>query len=206
MKPFFSSVAIVAPAFLGAAVSAFTSGVTIQCRSSHLSSTAAPSLPPPVVVADANHPLIQLANEIIYTRSGFYSEYDESVFSDEFVFRGPYIGPLNKKDYLETMDGFGIYKAFPDINPNVFGFSIDPLNPNKVWFMIRNTGTFTGEPGLGLGKAGHFPPNGATLNGCPETFSMEFDEDKKTQAFDSWLCCGSIRGQHARKGSGCGHL
>mmetsp|Transcript_24411 Transcript_24411/g.43732 ORF Transcript_24411/g.43732 Transcript_24411/m.43732 type:complete len:261 (+) Transcript_24411:77-859(+) len=204
MKPFFSSVAIVAPAFLGAAVSAFTSGVTIQCRSSHLSSTAAPSLPPPVVVADANHPLIQLANEIIYTRSGFYSEYDESVFSDEFVFRGPYIGPLNKKDYLETMDGFGIYKAFPDINPNVFGFSIDPLNPNKVWFMIRNTGTFTGEPGLGLGKAGHFPPNGATLNGCPETFSMEFDEDKKLKHLTVGYVADRFEGNTQGKGAAVG--
>lgn len=74
--------------------------------------------PPPVVAADANHPLIMLANEILYTKSGFYSPYDESVYSEEFVFRGPYIGPLNKEDYLETMDTFGIYKAIPDISPN----------------------------------------------------------------------------------------
>lgn len=155
-------------------------------------------------MADANHPLIQLSNEIIYTRSGFYSDFDASVFSDEFVFRGPYIGPLNKKDYLDTMDAFGIYKAIPDINPNAFGFSIDPQNPNRVWFMVRNTGTFTGEPGLGLGKAGHFPPNGATLNGCPETFSMEFDEDKKLKYLTVGYVADRFEGNTKGKGAAVG--
>jgi len=136
---------------------------------------------PPIEIADANHPLIQLANEHIYSKSGFYSQYEESSFSEDFVFRGPYIGPLNKIDYLSTMDTFGIYKAIPDISPNAFGFSIDPLDPNRVWFMVRNTGTFTGEPGLGFGKGSYFPPNGAALEGCPETFSITFDAERKVK-------------------------
>lgn len=132
---------------------------------------------PPVQMADASHPLIQRANDIIYTKSGFYSESDASCFADDFVFRGPYIGPLNKADYLETMDTFGVYRALPDISPNAYGFSIDPQNPNRVWFMVRNTGTFAGEPGLGFGNGQFFPPNGATLEGCPETFSVTFNDD-----------------------------
>ena len=47
---------------------------------------------PPVEMADAAHPLIQRANEILYSESGFYSPYNESAFSEDFVFRGPYIG------------------------------------------------------------------------------------------------------------------
>ena len=146
-------------------------------------------------MADAEHPLIQRANAILYSESGFYSAYNEAAFSEEFVFRGPvppraaslapythphrtrtlhpphtrtrtrslrspapsahplplarcecwsapqrlhpntpytaptpshpllpppptpsqYIGPLNKRDYLETMDTFKIYQAIPDI-------------------------------------------------------------------------------------------
>ena len=132
-------------------------------------------------MADPNHPLIELANEYIYTQSGFYSEFDESVHSEDFVFRGPYIGPLNKKDYQHTLNTFGIYKALPDISPNAFGFSIDPMDPNRVWFMVRNTGTFTGEPGLGLGNEQYVPPNGAKLQGCPETFSIIFDENQKVK-------------------------
>ena len=132
-------------------------------------------------MSDMNNPLIQMANEYIYTQSGFYSPYDANAFSSDFVFRGPYIGPLNKADYLSTMDTFGIYKAIPDISPNAFGFTIDPKDSNRVWFMVRNTGTFTGEPGLGLGGGQYFPPNGAVLEGCPETFSITFDDQRKVK-------------------------
>jgi len=135
---------------------------------------------PPVVLAGPTHPLIQLANDIVYTKSGFYSDYDESAYSDDFVFRGPYIGPLNKKDYFSTMDTFGIYRAIPDINPNAFGYSIDPRDPNRVWFMVRNTGTFDGEP-IGLGNGMDYKPNGAVLDGCVETFSITFDEERKVK-------------------------
>lgn len=206
MRSFFFSGVTIAPAFFGGLlpVTAFTNGA-VQTRSSlTLSATATPSPAPPVEMSNANHPLIQLANEIIYNKSGFYSDHDESVFSEEFVFRGPYIGPLNKKDYLQTMDTFGIYKAIPDINPNAFGFSIDPLNPNRVWFMIRNTGTFTGEPGLGLGLAGNFPPNGATLKGCPETFSMEFDEDQKVKYLTVGYVADRFEGNTQGKGAAVG--
>jgi len=130
-----------------------------------------------VVVSTNAEALIEKARDIIDTKSGFYSDYDASVFSEEFVFRGPYIGPLNKKDYLTTMDAFEIYKAFPDINANAWGFSIDPKNPNRVWFMVRNTGTFNGGPLAP--KSINFKPTGAKLEGCPETFSIIFDEEQK---------------------------
>lgn len=68
--------------------------------------------------------LIQKAKDIIQNKSGFYSPYDEDVFAEDFVFRGPFVGPLNKKDYLATMDAFGIYKAFPDISVNAWGFMV----------------------------------------------------------------------------------
>jgi len=90
-------------------------------------------------------------------------------------------GPLNKKDYLSTMATFNIHKSIPDINPNAFGWSIDPKDPNRVWFMVRNTGTFNGEP-LGIGVFGiTFPANGSQLKGCPETFSVTFDADQKVK-------------------------
>ena len=121
--------------------------------------------------------LIEKAKDIANNKSGFYSDYDADVFSEDFVFRGPYIGPLNKKDYLDTMDAFGIYKSFPDISPNTWGYSIDPNDPNRVWFMVRNTGSFSGEPLLQ--DTLNLKANGATLEGCPETFSITFDEEQK---------------------------
>lgn len=166
-------------AFLARTTSRVSASLAASTSTSGNEAASDYSAPPPIVVADANHPLIKLANDIMYTKSGFYSPYDESFYSEEFVFRGPFIGPLNREDYFETMATFGIYKAIPDISPNAFGFSIDPLDPNRVWFMVRNTGTFTGEPGLGFGGGNYYPPNGATLEGCPETFSMTFDSNQK---------------------------
>ena len=61
---------------------------------------------PPVQVAAADDPLVKLANEFIYEKSGFYSAADESAFSEEFVFRGPIVGPLTKADYLTTLGTF----------------------------------------------------------------------------------------------------
>ena len=101
------------------------------------------------------------------------------------------------------MDTFGIYRAFPDINPNAFGFTIDPMNENKVWFMVRNTGTFTGEPGLGLGVS-NFPPNGAVLKGCPETFSMEFDNDQKIKYLTVGYVADRFEGNTSGKGAAVG--
>lgn len=150
----------------------------------------------------ASNLLIEKAKDILYNKSGFYSSYDPEVFSEEFVFRGPYIGPLNKRDYLQTMDAFGIYKAIPNINPNAWGFSIDPDNPNRVWFMVRNTGTFDGEPIAP--KSINFKPNGAKLKGCPETFSMLFDEDLKLKYLSVGYVADRFEGNTNGKGAAVG--
>jgi len=146
--------------------------------------------------------LIEKAKNILENKSGFYSPYDEDVFADDFVFRGPFVGPLNKKDYLATMDAFGIYKAFPDISSNAWGFNIDPENPNRVWFMVRNTGTFTGEP-LAPDSL-NFKPNGAELQGCPETFSIIFDEEEKMKYLSVGYVADRFDGNTQGKGAAFG--
>lgn len=121
--------------------------------------------------------LIEKTKDIVDNKSGFYSDFDADVFAEDFVFRGPYVGPLNKKDYLGTMEYFSLYKSIPDIKSNAFGYSIDPNNPNRVWFICRNTGTFSGEPLLpGLLN---IQPNYKALKGCPETFSAVYDKEQK---------------------------
>mmetsp|Transcript_22785 Transcript_22785/g.27534 ORF Transcript_22785/g.27534 Transcript_22785/m.27534 type:complete len:303 (+) Transcript_22785:117-1025(+) len=143
--------------------------------------STAPKVPPVPTPVDPNNPLIQAANKFIYSQSGFYSAPDEDIFAEDFVFRGPVIGPLNKKDYIFTMTTFGIYDAIPDFSPNAFGFTLDPQEPNRVWFTVRYSGTFTGEPGIGLGSGQFVPPNGATLEGAPEQYSVTFDENNKVK-------------------------
>jgi len=164
--------------------------------SAEMADTAASSASP-----NANI-LVDRAKDIVYNKSGFYSKYDSDVFSEDFVFRGPYIGPLNRRDYLDTMDAFGIYNAFPDISPNAWGFSIDPKDPNRVWFMVRNTGTFNGSP-LAPGTL-NFQPNGAKLEGCPETFSIIFNEDRKVKYLSVGYVADRFEGNTDGKGAAVG--
>lgn len=123
--------------------------------------------------------ILQAANTFLYTGSGFYSPPREDLLADDFVFRGPVVGPLNKQDYLDTLASFGVYTAYPDISPNAFGFTVDPENPLRVWFLVRNTGTNTGPFGLGFGL--NLPPSGNTARGLVETFSITFDEARKVK-------------------------
>ena len=46
-------------------------------------------------------------------------------------------GPVNKTNYKAQLEGLAVYKAFPDISPNPFGFCIDPDDPLRVWFWVR---------------------------------------------------------------------
>ena len=129
--------------------------------------------------AVATSPLIEAAELFIDSQSGFYSPYDSDRLAEDFVFRGPVIGPLNKADYLSTMDTFKVYKAFPDISPNAFGFALDPMNDRRVWFFVRNSGTNTGPFGLGYGL--EVPASGNAVVGVPEAFSITFDDSDRVK-------------------------
>jgi hypothetical protein len=39
------------------------------------------------------------------------------------------VGPLLKKEYIEAINSFEVWKAFPDYKANPFGFACDP----EVW-------------------------------------------------------------------------
>ncbi|KAJ1447407.1 hypothetical protein M885DRAFT_542891 [Pelagophyceae sp. CCMP2097] len=123
--------------------------------------------------------LCSLAEAFITSQSGFYSPSVADRFASDFVFRGPVVGPLNKMDYLNTMETFRIHVAFPDISPNAWGFSVDPADPLRVWFFVRNSGTNTGPFGLDFGAA--VPPSGRSLQGAPEAFSITFDSARRVK-------------------------
>ena len=36
------------------------------------------------------------------------------------------MGPLGKKEYVTSVNDFAAWKAFPDVQNNAFGFSVDP--------------------------------------------------------------------------------
>jgi len=103
--------------------------------------------------------------------------------ADDFIFRGPVIGPLNKADFCATLSSVGgqngIKDAFPDLQVNQFGFSTDPTEPGRVWYMERPRGTFTGP--FDHPVVGTIDPTGAKYIGPPETRSILFDEEGKVK-------------------------
>ena len=111
--------------------------------------------------------------------TGYFDPLNASLLADDFVFRGPVIGPLNKDDYQEVLEYFGMYKAFPDMENNCFGFTIDPENPLRVWFFLRATGTYQHPLGGPVGRI--LRPQNQSYRGSTEAWSLTFTQDLKVQ-------------------------
>lgn len=124
--------------------------------------------------------LIELAQDFVETGTGFGTVSRPELFADDFVFRGPIIGPLCKKDYLFTLDTNKVYEAFPDLSSGAFGYTVDPIERNRVWFFTRYTGTNTGTITIGPIT---LPPTGKEIQSGPEVNSVMFDEDNKVKLF-----------------------
>lgn len=61
-------------------------------------------------------------------------------FADDYVFRGPVIGPITANDVAEAQKGFNVQNAYPNLKREVFGHTIDPENPYKCLFFERWSG------------------------------------------------------------------
>lgn len=53
------------------------------------------------------------------------------VLAEDFQFIFPVVGPLNKTEFVTIFGGFKINDAFPNAANNYFGFTVDPLEPNR---------------------------------------------------------------------------
>mmetsp|Transcript_3615 Transcript_3615/g.7903 ORF Transcript_3615/g.7903 Transcript_3615/m.7903 type:complete len:377 (-) Transcript_3615:420-1550(-) len=126
-----------------------------------------------------------------YENGGYYDAYGNyyyedprtSILADDFVFRSPVIGPLTKWDYIEALDYFRVYEAFPDINPNCYGFTVDIIEPLKVRFFVKATGTYQNPLGgfLGSTAARLTPPDGRQYMGSTEAWSITFNDLDRMQ-------------------------
>lgn len=93
-------------------------------------------------------------------------------FSEEFVFQFPYVGPLSKAEYLKAVSGFKIKTMFPDLNSGMHNFHVDPMRPNRVWFMVDFVATHSGEGPFGK-------PTGIEVECPPQVNSLTFDAKGK---------------------------
>uniref|UniRef100_A0A7S2UUC7 Uncharacterized protein n=1 Tax=Fibrocapsa japonica TaxID=94617 RepID=A0A7S2UUC7_9STRA len=66
---------------------------------------------------------------------------NEELYAEDYVLRGPVIGPINRADLAKSQKGLGIVAAFPDIKIETFGYTIDPENPYRCFYFQRWRGT-----------------------------------------------------------------
>lgn len=102
------------------------------------------------------------------------------LLADDFQFIFPIVGPLNKTEFCTIFGGFGLKDAFPDSRANYFGFTVDPLEPNRCWFFARGQYKHTGP--LKFGKE-VFQPTGKEVINTPQVLSMSFDREGRCYKF-----------------------
>ena len=112
--------------------------------------------------------LIARAKEIL--EAGVGTKDGGACLAADFEFCAAVVGPLGREEYLKALGTFKLETAFPDLNPNYYGFRVDPFEPHRVWFTSRSTATHTGPL---LGK----PATGKKLTLPPQQFHLDFNED-----------------------------
>ena len=83
--------------------------------------------------------LLEKAKEFL-SEPGFV-EQGKWMSDTDFTFLGPVVGPLGKEAYLKAIGGFDVFSIFPDLNPNYYGLTVDPMEEGRVWAISRMTGT-----------------------------------------------------------------
>lgn len=61
----------------------------------------------------------------------------EDLYAEDYVLRGPVVGPIVRADLAESQSGLGIGAAFPDLKVESFGLTIDPENPYRCFYFQR---------------------------------------------------------------------
>jgi len=112
--------------------------------------------------------LIARAKEVL--EAGVGTKDDGACLAPDFEFCAAVVGPLGRKEYLNALGTFKLEEAFPDINPQYYGFRVDPFEPHRVWFHSRSTATHTGPL---MGKS----PTGKQLTLPPQLFHLDFNEE-----------------------------
>lgn len=98
---------------------------------------------------------------------------------EDFEFVAAVVGPIPKEEYLSALDTFKLEDSF-DTNANWFGFNVDPLQPNRVWFFGRSVSQHTNDF---MGAKPEDTKDGGVLTLPPQVFHMDFNEDGKIKEF-----------------------
>jgi len=117
--------------------------------------------------------LTELAHALI---SSEFGGTNPDLLADDFQFLFPVVGPLTKEQFIDAFSQFKVRDAFPTSRANYYNFHVDPLEPNRIWFLSRGKYEHLGT--LQFGPSG-YPATGKKICLPPQCFSMSFDETGK---------------------------
>lgn len=123
------------------------------------------------------------AREVLKSQFGTAEGSDASCLAEDFQFVAPIVGPLSKSEFTKAFGSFKLKDAVPDLKDN-FWFQVDPLEPNRVWFLGRSTGTHTGTLQFGRG----LPATNKEIRNPPQGQSLLFDEQGKVYTLTVGYC------------------
>ena len=111
-----------------------------------------------------------------YIETQTMNDINEDIYAEDYVLRGPVVGPLTRADLKESQAGLGIAAAFPDIKLDTFGYTIDPENPYRCFYFQRWRGTHTGDMET-FGTV--YPATGNEMETPVSVFSIVFNPEGK---------------------------
>jgi len=117
--------------------------------------------------------LIEKMKAMVQEENAFGASNPE-LLSEDFQFVFPVVGPLTKEEFCTAFTSFKVKEAFPNGRNNFFGFTIDPMEPNRVWCFTRPIVKHEGT--LKFGSI-EYPPTQKTVVHTPQAFSASFDEE-----------------------------
>lgn len=119
--------------------------------------------------------LVERAKHVLSPHVGLGTKDGGDCLAHDFEFCAAVVGPIGKQEYLQALSSFDLEQAF-DIEPKFYGFFVDPMQPNRVWFFNRlngtHTGTFMGT--LATGKQIEYPP---------QVHHLDFDNELKIREY-----------------------
>lgn len=119
--------------------------------------------------------LISRAKQVLSPQVGIGTKDNGQCLAEDFEFCAAVVGPLGKEDYLGALKSFSLDIAF-DIQQNYYGFYVDPLQTNRVWFFTRQIAKHIAE------FAG-VQPTGKELTLPPQLMHLDFNEDGLVKEF-----------------------
>lgn len=130
------------------------------------------------LLAKSNFPikpteLIDLAKLTVIDKGTGTKDGGECLVED-FTFRAQFV-ETNRADFLKALGSFKLEDSF-DIKQQWFGWTVDPLQPNRVWFMSRQEATHV-KDFFGV------KPDGKHLILPPQNMHIDFNENGKVQEF-----------------------